>query len=43
VSDFGELVRARLTELDSRLKHLRLIVNREKSKVDLLYLSGEVV
>lgn len=40
VSDFGELVRARLTELDSRLKELRLIVNREKSKVDLLYLAG---
>jgi len=43
VSDFGELVRARLTELESRLKQLRLIVNREKSKVDLLYLAGEVV
>ncbi|WP_455199479.1 TolC family protein, partial [Kaarinaea lacus] len=40
VSDFGELVRARLTELDSRLKELRLIVNREKSKADLLYLAG---
>ena len=40
VSDFGELVRARLTELDSRLKELRLKVNREKSKVDLLYLAG---
>lgn len=42
VSDFGELVRARLTELDSRLRQLRLIVNREKSKVDLLYLAGGV-
>lgn len=41
VSDFGELVRARLTELDSRLKQLRLIVDREKSRVDLLYLAGE--
>ena len=40
VSDFGELVRARLTELDSRLKHLRLLVDRAKSQVDLLYLSG---
>ena len=40
VSDFGELVRARLTELDSRLKHLRLLVDRAKSQVDLLYLAG---
>lgn len=43
VSDFGELIRAKLTELDSRLKYLRLVVNRAKSKVDLLYLAGGVV
>jgi outer membrane protein TolC len=41
VSDFGELVRARLTELDSRLKYLRLKVKRAKAHVDLLYLAGD--
>lgn len=41
VSDFGIVVRARLTELDSRLKYLRLKVDRAKANADIAYLLGE--
>ena len=41
VSDFGIVVRARLTELDSRLKYLRLKVDRAKAGADIAYLVGE--
>lgn len=41
VSDFSELVRARLRELESNLKTLRLRVDRAKSHYDLQYLAGE--
>lgn len=41
VSDFGILVRARLTELNSRLKFLRLKVDHAKANVDIVYLIGE--
>ena len=40
VSDFNELVRARLTELDSRLQYLKLKVDQAKAQVSLLYLAG---
>lgn len=41
VSDFGIVVRARLTELNSRLKYLRLKVDRAKASADIAYLVGE--
>ncbi len=41
VSDFGVLVRARLSELNSRLKYLRLKVDRAKAGTDIVYLLGE--
>ncbi|MDH5546370.1 MAG: TolC family protein [Gammaproteobacteria bacterium] len=40
-SDFSELVRARLRELDSNLQTLRLRVERAKAHYDLQYLAGE--
>lgn len=41
VSDFGIVVRARLTELNSRLRFLRLKVDRAKASADIAYLVGE--
>ncbi|RMG29279.1 MAG: hypothetical protein D6721_06560 [Gammaproteobacteria bacterium] len=42
VTDFAGLMRARLTELDSRITALRLRVDRAKAQVRLLYLvSGD--
>lgn len=41
VSDFSELVRARLKELQTNLDALRLRVERAKSHYRLLYLAGE--
>ncbi len=41
VSDFSELVRGRLRELDSNLAALRLRVERAKAHYDLRYLAGE--
>ncbi|WJW74280.1 TolC family protein [Thiohalobacter sp. IOR34] len=41
VTDFSGLMRARLTELDSRLTLLRLRVDRSKVQARLLYLAGE--
>lgn len=40
VDSFSGLVRARLTELDSRLQHLGLKVKRAKAQAELLYLAG---
>lgn len=41
VSDFSELVRARLRELENNMQALRLRVERAKSHYDLKYLAGE--
>ena len=41
VTDFPELVRARLAELDAELKLLRLQTNRLKAQAQLLFLEGE--
>ncbi|MDX1812669.1 MAG: TolC family protein, partial [Gammaproteobacteria bacterium] len=41
VSDFSELVRARLRQLDSNLQALRLRVERAKAHYDLQYIAGE--
>lgn len=41
VSDFAELIRARLAELNVELKLLRLIANRGQAQARLLYLDGE--
>ncbi len=41
VSDFTGLMRARLTELDSRLTALRLVRDRAKARARLYYLQGE--
>lgn len=41
VTDFSGVMRARLTELDSRLTALRLRVDRARAQARLLYLSGE--
>ena len=41
VTDFTGLMRARLTELDSRLTALKLRVDRARAAVRLLYLKGE--
>jgi len=41
VSDFPELVRARLRQLDSNLQALRIRVERAKSHYDLQYIAGE--
>ncbi|RMF01339.1 MAG: hypothetical protein D6773_10215 [Alphaproteobacteria bacterium] len=41
VSDFAELVRARLAELDAELTLLRLRVSRAQAQAQLLYLEGE--
>ncbi|WP_297528755.1 TolC family protein [Thiohalobacter sp.] len=41
VTDFTGLMRARLTELDSRLMALKLRVDRARAAVRLLYLKGE--
>jgi len=40
VNTFNVLVRARLTELDSRLQHLSLRIKKAKAHAELLYLSG---
>jgi len=40
VLEFGVLVRARLTELNSELQYLKLKVDKAKAQVELLYLSG---
>jgi outer membrane protein TolC len=40
VIEFGILVRARLTELNSELQYLKLKVDKAKAQVELLYLSG---
>lgn len=39
--DFTMLMRARITELDTRLAALRLQVDRAKTQAELLYLAGE--
>ena len=41
VSDFSELVRARLRELESNMQTLRLRTDRAKAHYDLQYLAGE--
>ena len=41
VNSFNVLVRARLTELDSRLQHLALKIRKAKAHAELLYLSGQ--
>ena len=40
--DFASLMRARITELDTRLKALRIRVDRAKTQSRLLYLAGDV-
>ena len=40
VIEFGIVVRARLTELNSELQYLKLKVDKAKAQVELLYLSG---
>jgi len=42
VSDFSELVRARLRQLESNLSALRIRVDRAKSHYDLRYIAGEL-
>ncbi|WP_417822428.1 TolC family protein [Terasakiella sp.] len=42
-SDFDELVRARVAELEARLKHLRLQIDSSKSLARLQYLQGETL
>jgi outer membrane protein TolC len=41
VSDFAELIRSRLAELNVELKLLRLTVDRGQAQAKLLYLNGE--
>ena len=41
VSDFSELARARLRELEANLQYLKLRTNRAKAHYDLQYLAGE--
>ena len=41
VSDFAELIRSRLAELNVDLKLLRLVVDRGQAQARLLYLDGE--
>lgn len=41
VTDFAELIRSRLAELDVDLKLLRLIADRGQAQAGLLYLEGE--
>ncbi len=41
VSDFAELIRSRLAELDADLRLLRLRVDRGQAQAQLLYLQGE--
>ncbi len=41
VSDFAELIRSRLAELDVDMKLLRLIVDHGQAQAKLLYLAGE--
>jgi len=40
-ADFTSLMRARITELETNLKHLRLKVDHRKAQARLLYLTGE--
>lgn len=40
-SEFTALMRARITELETKLKHLRLRINHLKAHAKLLYLLGE--
>jgi len=42
-SDFDELVRARVAELEARLKYVRLEIDSSKSLVRLQYLQGETL
>lgn len=42
VTEFSGLVRARLTELKSQLQHLRLVADKAKAQVELLYLAGGI-
>ncbi len=41
VSDFPELIRARLAELDAELAHLRLQIDARQANARLIYLGGE--
>ena len=41
--DFTQLMRARLTELDTQLKALRVEVDRAKARARLLYLAGAIL
>lgn len=40
-ADFPAVMKARITELDTQLKSIRMHVNRAKSEARLLYISGE--
>jgi outer membrane protein TolC len=40
VTDFNDVVRARLTQLDSQLNFLKLQVDQARAQTDLLYLAG---
>jgi outer membrane protein TolC len=40
VSEFNTLMRAQITELDVKLEHLRLLVDREIAKAEILYVTG---
>jgi outer membrane protein TolC len=40
VTSFNDLVRSRLTELDSHLQYLKLQVDQARAQVQLLYLAG---
>ncbi len=39
--DFTSLMRARITELETNLKHMRLKINYKQAQAKLLYLAGE--
>jgi outer membrane protein TolC len=41
ISDFTSLMRAQITELETRLKALRLRVDRAKAQARLLYIAGD--
>ncbi len=41
VTDFAELIRARLAELDAETTALRLVVERAKTQAELLFLEGD--
>ena len=43
VADFTALMRARITELDTQLKALRIRVDRAKAQSNLLYLAGAML